>query len=102
MCLPSDTDVRPQVGSYFGATLCTLDQGGVTVALLVGAPSHYDGRRGGRVHVYRWKEVRGAPPLGPPPTLGTQKVGGTLLGGNTSPGILGDHGGLKPRTMGWG
>lgn len=58
MCLPSDTDVRPQVGSYFGATLCTLDQGGVTVALLVGAPSHYDGRRGGRVHVYRWKEVR--------------------------------------------
>lgn len=51
MCLPSDTDVRPQVGSYFGATLCTLDQGGVTVALLVGAPSHYDGRRGGRVHM---------------------------------------------------
>ncbi|KAM4756037.1 integrin alpha-L-like isoform 1-T1 [Cyanocitta cristata] len=50
------TLVGEQVGSYFGATLCTLDQGGVTVALLVGAPSHYDGRRGGRVHVYTWKE----------------------------------------------
>uniref|UniRef100_A0A8C5X279 VWFA domain-containing protein n=1 Tax=Malurus cyaneus samueli TaxID=2593467 RepID=A0A8C5X279_9PASS len=37
-----------QVGSYFGATLCALDQAGVTVALLVGAPGHYDGRRGGR------------------------------------------------------
>ncbi|XP_041901225.1 integrin alpha-L-like isoform X2 [Corvus kubaryi] len=50
------TLVGEQVGSYFGATLCTLDQGGVTVALLVGAPSHYDGQRGGRVHVYTWKE----------------------------------------------
>ncbi|XP_051626175.1 integrin alpha-L-like isoform X3 [Manacus candei] len=46
-----------QVGSYFGATLCALDQGGGTVALLVGAPSHYDGRWGGRVHLYRWEEV---------------------------------------------
>ncbi|XP_029814514.1 integrin alpha-L-like, partial [Manacus vitellinus] len=45
-----------QVGSYFGATLCALDQGGGTVALLVGAPSHYDGRWGGRVHLYRWEE----------------------------------------------
>ncbi|XP_074874900.1 integrin alpha-L isoform X1 [Buteo buteo] len=63
-----------QVGSYFGATLCALEQGGVTVALLVGAPNHFDGRRGGRVHVYRWQkdalevaeELRGAPghPLG--------------------------------------
>ncbi|KAM9267492.1 integrin alpha-L [Morus bassanus] len=63
-----------QVGSYFGATLCALDQGGVTVALLVGAPTHFDGRRGGRVHLYRWQkdalevagELWGAPghPLG--------------------------------------
>ncbi|XP_052631072.1 integrin alpha-L, partial [Harpia harpyja] len=63
-----------QVGSYFGATLCALDQGGVTVALLVGAPNHFDGRRGGRVHLYRWQkdalevteELWGAPghPLG--------------------------------------
>ncbi|XP_075345506.1 integrin alpha-L-like, partial [Mycteria americana] len=45
-----------QVGSYFGATLCALDQGEVTVALLVGAPTHFDGRRGGRVHLYRWQK----------------------------------------------
>ncbi|KAM4643767.1 integrin alpha-L-like [Amazona ochrocephala] len=45
-----------QVGSYFGATLCALEQGGATVALLVGAPNHFDGRRGGRVQLYRWRE----------------------------------------------
>uniref|UniRef100_A0A672U8T3 VWFA domain-containing protein n=1 Tax=Strigops habroptila TaxID=2489341 RepID=A0A672U8T3_STRHB len=45
-----------QVGSYFGATLCALEQGGETVALLVGAPNHFDGRRGGRVQLYRWQE----------------------------------------------
>ncbi|XP_027767159.1 integrin alpha-L-like, partial [Empidonax traillii] len=45
-----------QVGSYFGATLCALEQGGGTVALLVGAPTHYDGRRGGRVYLYRWDQ----------------------------------------------
>lgn len=53
MCLPSDTDVPPQMGSYFGATLCMLGQGDVTVALLVGAPSHYDGQWRGWVQVYR-------------------------------------------------
>ncbi|XP_064329970.1 integrin alpha-L [Phalacrocorax carbo] len=63
-----------QVGSYFGATLCALGRGGVTEALLVGAPTHYDGRWGGRVYLYRWQEaglsgagqLRGAPghPLG--------------------------------------
>uniref|UniRef100_A0A672U9N3 VWFA domain-containing protein n=1 Tax=Strigops habroptila TaxID=2489341 RepID=A0A672U9N3_STRHB len=46
-----------QVGSYFGATLCALEQGGETVALLVGAPNHFDGRRGGRVQLYRWQEA---------------------------------------------
>ncbi|KAM6289111.1 integrin alpha-L-like, partial [Aegotheles albertisi] len=56
-----------QVGSYFGATLCALDQAGDTVALLVGAPNHFDGRRGGRVHVYGWKE-------------GSLEVTGELLG----------------------
>ncbi|XP_062489193.1 integrin alpha-L-like, partial [Pezoporus occidentalis] len=45
-----------QVGSYFGATLCGLEQGGGAVALLVGAPNHFDGRRGGRVQLYRWQE----------------------------------------------
>ncbi|GAB0202377.1 integrin alpha-L-like [Grus japonensis] len=45
-----------QVGSYFGATLCALDQDGVTVTLLVGAPTYFDGRRGGRVHLYRWQK----------------------------------------------
>ncbi|XP_064900338.1 integrin alpha-L-like [Columba livia] len=45
-----------QVGSYFGASLSALDQDGVTVALLVGVPNYYDGRRGGRVVVYRWRE----------------------------------------------
>ncbi|KAM8987280.1 integrin alpha-L [Ara ararauna] len=45
-----------QVGSYFGATLCALEQGGGTAALLVGAPNHFDGRRGGRVQLYRWQE----------------------------------------------
>ncbi|XP_074424006.1 integrin alpha-L-like isoform X2 [Larus michahellis] len=45
-----------QVGSYFGATLSALDQGGATVALLVGAPHYYDGRRGGRVLLYRWQK----------------------------------------------
>ncbi|XP_065511364.1 integrin alpha-L-like [Caloenas nicobarica] len=45
-----------QVGSYFGASLSALRQGGMTVALLVGVPNYYDGRRGGRVVVYRWRE----------------------------------------------
>ncbi|XP_068779300.1 integrin alpha-L-like isoform X3 [Struthio camelus] len=65
-----------QIGSYFGAVLCALDldADGLTDLLLVGAHLHYDGRRGGRVHVYRWHgetleaagELLGAPghPLG--------------------------------------
>ena len=44
-----------QVGSSFGAALCAV--GGAVRALLVGAPLHFDGRRGGRVHVYLWQEV---------------------------------------------
>lgn len=65
-----------QVGSYFGATLCALDgdRDGAAEGLLVGAPMHFDGRRGGRVHLYQWGqdgleeagELCGAPghPLG--------------------------------------
>ncbi|XP_032062971.1 integrin alpha-L-like, partial [Aythya fuligula] len=65
-----------QVGAYFGATLCALDGDGdgASEGLLVGAPLHYDGRRGGRVHLYAWEkdrlkeagELSGAPghPLG--------------------------------------
>uniref|UniRef100_A0A669QZK8 VWFA domain-containing protein n=1 Tax=Phasianus colchicus TaxID=9054 RepID=A0A669QZK8_PHACC len=45
-----------QVGSYFGSSLCAL--GGAGRSLLVGAPLFYDGRRGGRVHVYQWRGDR--------------------------------------------
>ncbi|XP_067172869.1 integrin alpha-L [Apteryx mantelli] len=65
-----------QLGSYFGASLCALDLEGDGAAdlLLVGAQLHFDGRRGGRVHLFRWRrealaeagELLGAPghPLG--------------------------------------
>ncbi|KAJ6650890.1 hypothetical protein lerEdw1_002246, partial [Lerista edwardsae] len=65
-----------QVGSYFGATLCSvdLDRDTETELVLIGAPMHYDGSRGGRVYVCRKKwqtfscdeELRGEPknPLG--------------------------------------
>ena len=50
--------LRPQVGSYFGSSLCAL--GGAGRSLLVGAPLYYDGRRGGTVHVYQWRGVSGS------------------------------------------
>ncbi|KAM9169108.1 integrin alpha-L [Mergus octosetaceus] len=48
------------VGAYFGATLCALDGDGdgASEGLLVGAPLHFDGRRGGRVHLYSWGQDR--------------------------------------------
>ncbi|XP_074023292.1 integrin alpha-L-like, partial [Numenius arquata] len=70
-----------QVGSYFGATLGALDQEGVTVALLVGAPTFYDGRRGGRVLVYRWQEGRleGSGELGGSPGHPLGRFGAALV-----------------------
>ncbi|KAK9397641.1 integrin alpha-D-like [Crotalus adamanteus] len=66
----------PQIGSYFGATLCAvdLDRDGNTDLVLIGAPMYYDGTAGGRVYVcqrqgetfFCGKELQGKPhhPLG--------------------------------------
>uniref|UniRef100_A0A670YNQ7 Integrin subunit alpha X n=1 Tax=Pseudonaja textilis TaxID=8673 RepID=A0A670YNQ7_PSETE len=45
--------VGEQVGSYFGATLCSVDlnQDTNTDLVLVGAPMYYDATAGGRVHI---------------------------------------------------
>ncbi|XP_042329491.1 integrin alpha-M-like [Sceloporus undulatus] len=50
--------VGEQVGSYFGATLCSvdLDQDTNTDLVLVGAPMYYDGITGGRVYVCHFME----------------------------------------------
>ncbi|XP_058038558.1 integrin alpha-M-like [Ahaetulla prasina] len=49
--------VGEQVGSYFGATLCSVDlnQDTSTDLVLVGAPMYYDGTAGGRVHICLFK-----------------------------------------------
>uniref|UniRef100_A0A8D2IRS4 VWFA domain-containing protein n=1 Tax=Varanus komodoensis TaxID=61221 RepID=A0A8D2IRS4_VARKO len=46
-----------QVGSYFGATICSvdLDQDTNTDLILVGAPMYYDGVTGGRVYICHFK-----------------------------------------------
>ncbi|XP_063158565.1 integrin alpha-M-like [Candoia aspera] len=66
----------PQIGSYFGATLCAvdLDRDSNTDLVLIGAPMYYDGTAGGRVYVcqrqgetfFCGKELQGEPhhPLG--------------------------------------
>uniref|UniRef100_A0A670JE38 Integrin subunit alpha L n=1 Tax=Podarcis muralis TaxID=64176 RepID=A0A670JE38_PODMU len=48
-----------QIGSYFGAALCSVDVDGdkETDLLLVGAPQYFTEMRGGRVYVYTWKQV---------------------------------------------
>ncbi|XP_067389054.1 integrin alpha-L-like [Emydura macquarii macquarii] len=48
-----------QIGSYFGAVLCSVDVDGDedTDVLLVGAPLYYAERSGGRVHIYRWDKA---------------------------------------------
>ncbi|KAH0626357.1 hypothetical protein JD844_001295 [Phrynosoma platyrhinos] len=48
----------PEVGSYFGATLCSvdLDQDTSTDLVLVGAPMYYDGLTGGRVYICHFLE----------------------------------------------
>ncbi|XP_062994409.1 integrin alpha-X-like [Elgaria multicarinata webbii] len=50
--------VGEQVGSYFGATICSvdLDQDTNTDLVLVGAPMYYDGVAGGRVYVCYFKK----------------------------------------------
>ncbi|XP_061447579.1 integrin alpha-D-like [Rhineura floridana] len=50
--------VGEQVGSYFGATLCSVDlnQDTNTDLVLVGAPMYYDAITGGRVYICRFKE----------------------------------------------
>ncbi|XP_025027457.1 integrin alpha-X-like [Python bivittatus] len=49
--------VGEQVGSYFGATLCSVDlnQDSITDLVLVGAPMYYDAIAGGRVHICLFK-----------------------------------------------
>ncbi|XP_026567953.1 integrin alpha-X-like [Pseudonaja textilis] len=66
----------PQIGSYFGATLCAvdLDRDRNTDLILIGAPMYYDGIAGGRVYIcqrqgetfFCGKELQGEPhhPLG--------------------------------------
>lgn len=43
----------PQIGSYFGATLCSvdLDRDKNTDLVLIGAPMYYDGMAGGVVYI---------------------------------------------------
>ncbi|KAM3821222.1 integrin alpha-D-like [Vipera latastei] len=50
--------VGEQVGSYFGATLCSVDlnQDTSTDLVLVGAPMYYDATAGGRVHICLFKK----------------------------------------------
>uniref|UniRef100_A0A670JHM2 VWFA domain-containing protein n=1 Tax=Podarcis muralis TaxID=64176 RepID=A0A670JHM2_PODMU len=52
--------VGEQVGSYFGAALCSvdLDQDTDTDLVLVGAPMYYDAITGGRVYVCHFKTLR--------------------------------------------
>uniref|UniRef100_A0A670JM29 VWFA domain-containing protein n=1 Tax=Podarcis muralis TaxID=64176 RepID=A0A670JM29_PODMU len=52
--------VGEQVGSYFGAALCSvdLDQDTDTDLVLVGAPMYYDAITGGRVYVCHFKQGR--------------------------------------------
>ncbi|KAM6032645.1 integrin alpha-D-like, partial [Chlamydotis macqueenii] len=59
----------PQVGSYFGASLCALDADGdgSAEALLVGAPTFYGAGSGGRVAVCRLRPQGGRLPC--PQTL---------------------------------
>ncbi|XP_013913789.1 PREDICTED: integrin alpha-X-like [Thamnophis sirtalis] len=49
--------VGEQVGSYFGATLCSVDlnQDTSTDLVLIGAPMYYDATAGGRVHICLFK-----------------------------------------------
>ncbi|XP_064331623.1 integrin alpha-M-like isoform X1 [Phalacrocorax carbo] len=58
----------PQVGSYFGASLCALDADGDgrDEAVLVGAPMFYGSDSGGRVHVCTLKLKVGDPHPAPP------------------------------------
>ncbi|KAF7238748.1 Integrin alpha-X [Varanus komodoensis] len=51
--------VGEQVGSYFGATICSvdLDQDTNTDLILVGAPMYYDGVTGGRVYICHFKKT---------------------------------------------
>ncbi|XP_023578453.1 integrin alpha-L isoform X1 [Octodon degus] len=48
-----------QIGSYFGGELCgiDMDQDGETELLLIGAPLFYGEQRGGRVFIYRRKQL---------------------------------------------
>ncbi|KAJ6651474.1 hypothetical protein lerEdw1_020936, partial [Lerista edwardsae] len=50
--------VGEQFGSYFGASLCSvdLDKDGFTDLVLVGAPMYYDAVTGGRVYVCQFKD----------------------------------------------
>ncbi|XP_063158564.1 integrin alpha-D-like [Candoia aspera] len=54
---PKMEEVGEQVGSYFGATLCSVDlnQDTNTDLVLVGAPMYYDAITGGRVHICLFK-----------------------------------------------
>ncbi|XP_032090505.1 integrin alpha-D-like [Thamnophis elegans] len=66
----------PQIGSYFGASLCAVDlnRDGNTDLILIGAPMYYDGIAGGKVYVCKRRgetfscnvELQGEPhhPLG--------------------------------------
>uniref|UniRef100_A0A8V5GWB9 Uncharacterized protein n=1 Tax=Melopsittacus undulatus TaxID=13146 RepID=A0A8V5GWB9_MELUD len=87
-----------QVGSYFGASVCGLELGGGSAALLVGAPNHFDGRRGGRVRLYQWHEVRGGQWGGDRGGHRGGSTGGAGTGGGGGLGLGGLGGGAAP----WG
>lgn len=56
--------VSPQIGSYYGSEINSLDVNGdgVTDVLLVGAPMYFsEGRERGKVYVYALREVRAHP-----------------------------------------
>jgi hypothetical protein len=55
-----------QIGSYFGAALCSVDvnRDGDTDLILIGAPHYYEQTRGGQVSVCSMPRVSGSWDLG--------------------------------------
>lgn len=57
---PSPAPLCPQIGSYFGSEITSVDvdNDGVTDVLLVGAPMYFnEGGEQGKVYVYNLKQV---------------------------------------------
>ncbi|XP_062460329.1 integrin alpha-M-like [Pezoporus occidentalis] len=86
-----------QVGSYFGASLCSLDPDGdgLDNVVLVGAPMFYGANSGGRVVVcsLRTKRISGSSFPSSPHHFGQALSGGRDLSGDNLPDVaIGAHG----------